>query len=106
MYGDFISTTPLQLNLIESNFISNDAIGEGGVLKLVNANASIFNSTFDSNSAGTEGGALYLSCEDQALLSCFYNISQTTFTNNSATLNGGAIKYDFYRPEVSLDTVF
>mmetsp|Transcript_10414 Transcript_10414/g.10443 ORF Transcript_10414/g.10443 Transcript_10414/m.10443 type:complete len:215 (-) Transcript_10414:1955-2599(-) len=106
MHKDSVFEEQVLLEVIESSFLGNDANVQGGVLSLVNTDAYIYNSTFADNRAGIEGGALFLSCEVSALRPCAYDISLSTFSNNSARDNGGAIKYDFYKPTLAPDNVF
>ncbi len=101
MYNDPASTSSILLTLIDSEFKDNSAVTIGGAIEIINTNVSIRGCLFENNQAGTQGGALYLSCEDSSKLICQYNISSTSFINNSAPENGGAIKYDFYAPNIS-----
>lgn len=48
---------------------------------------------------------MYLSCDDIINNVCTYNITNTTFLNNTANLNGGAYAFDFYKPNTT-DVVF
>mmetsp|Transcript_7339 Transcript_7339/g.6553 ORF Transcript_7339/g.6553 Transcript_7339/m.6553 type:complete len:146 (-) Transcript_7339:2854-3291(-) len=107
MYNDPASTNSILLELVDSEFKDNSAVTIGGAIEVINTNASIRGCLFENNEAGSQGGALYLSCEDTAKLICQYNVTSSTFINNRAPENGGAIKYDFYAPNISdPDNVF
>lgn len=72
-----------------------------------NVDVTIQRTTFLNNTA-VEGdaGALYLDCEDTHRLNCNYLISHTQFLNNSAKVNGGAIRYTYYKPNITLNNTF
>ena len=76
-YGGAISILGGNLNIIESNFISNLAVFEGGAIYSSWTNLSIAKSNFSDNSASKNAGALYF---DKGKLT----ISQSNFTNNKA----------------------
>lgn len=78
-----------------------------GAIYALNTNVQVTNCSFTNNSALTSsGGALYLDCGSATLYKCAYNISSTNFTQNSAELDGGAIKYTYYQPTISSDSNF
>lgn len=63
--------------------------------------------TFLNNSAYSgDAGALYLDCEDTVAMPCIYNIENTIMKDNTAMINGGAIKYSFYKPITSSNVTF
>ena len=70
----------------------------GGALNIQNSNSTMRNMTFDYNIAKT-GGAIHISCDTYGI--CQNIISDSTFSNNIAVKQGGAINYDFRRPELS-----
>ena len=77
--------------------IGNYQLKMGGALYLSNSNITISDSIFSSNKA-IEGGAIYYYCN--GLTKCTVSISNSSFLDNIATVDGGAIKYNFYRPEI------
>ena len=80
------------------NLVYND---HGGAVDTLDSNIEIDTSTF-SNNSWPIAGAVYLSCE--AGTTCTYSIVNNTFINNTATTNGGAILYDYYKPTFSGNT--
>jgi len=70
-------------------------------LFLSNSNASITNSYFFNNSA-ERGGAIFYSCAGEYKWTL--KISESEFRNNSASICGGAIHYETYRPILSNNT--
>jgi len=96
-----VKTIEFSNSIIDSisncSFINNgnENKSSGGALSLFNSEASIFNSTFNNNSA-VQGGAISLSCT--SLLKCKLMINETSFSNNSAKIKGGAIFYDYMFP--------
>lgn len=99
---------------VNCNFITNVAT-DGGAIYAIGNNVNIENCSFEDNHAEEYGGAI---CFDAATYStiknCSFNmngaetggslsilytkyitISDSTFTSNTATLEGGAISYDF-----------
>jgi predicted outer membrane repeat protein len=61
------------------------------------------NSSFINNTHPF-GGALYLTCPDFNEKECQFFISDSTFIANSASLKGGAIYYDTYKPFLTNNT--
>ena len=59
---------------------------------------TITNSTFSDNK-GDQIGCVSLLCALSK--NCVYSISDSTFSNNPATLKGGAIYYDSFRPTIT-----
>jgi len=75
---------------------------DGICVKGVNpVSLSIENSTFSDN-VGDQIGCLSLSCSVSK--NCSYSIVDSTFSNNSASLKGGAIYYDSFRPNITNST--
>ena len=70
----------------------------GGALNIQNSNSTMRNMTFENNIAQT-GGAIHISCDTYDI--CQNIISDSTFSNNFAVQQGGAISYDFRRPDIS-----
>ena len=77
-------------------FINNTSILGGGVYSK-NLKLRIENSTFSSNSA-IHGGAVYLESPDNK--NATFKIYNSSFDSNKASLQGGAIKWDHYRPQL------
>jgi predicted outer membrane repeat protein len=95
------------LRITGSRFANNVANDSAGVLMAVNTNVTVDSCTFENNTAlSKDGGALYLDCQDTISSSCSYNISNSIFKNNMAGVNGGAIKYTFYAPNISKNNTF
>ena len=73
----------------------------------LNTDVYVDYSTFANNSASTaDAGALYLDCESTAVYRCSYTISNSIFKNNTAAINGGAIKYTYYKPNSTINNSF
>ena len=74
---------------ISINDIGNVLIG-GGTL-------------FANNTASQSGGAVYFYCNNYGLNTtmCSLTISNASFINNSAGVEGGALKWNFYEPTMS-----
>lgn len=49
---------------------------------------------------------MLLDCTTDYTRTCVFNISNCTFDNNTAKLEGGAIKYTYYPPSIDQSTVF
>ena len=102
------------------SFVNNCVSGDGGAVSGVSVNVSIFESSFDNNTAGGSGGAVYavtdrwssrppssvaihrssfirnIANESGGALyvsGSMVSISQSTFTNNTATIGGGGVLY-------------
>ena len=80
-----------------SNSGSNSVLF-GGALSIENSNSKMRNITFEYNVAHT-GRAIHISCDVNDI--CQNIISDATFSNNISVKQGGAINYDFRRPELS-----
>lgn len=91
------SEVKMLANSIFMNWNSND-ISTGGAISLENSNIDINNVNFQSNSA-QKGGAILISCSTSA--NCNTSISNSLFSNNSASVQGGAISYDFLPPLIA-----
>jgi hypothetical protein len=76
----------------------NTATRYGGSISITDSDVSITNSTFNGNAA-TDGAAISFRCSSSIL--CDLDVSNSTFTNNSAATQGGAIYYNFIRPQMS-----
>ena len=96
-----IHFTQSSIDTLRNSKISNSgstSILYGGALKIENSNSTMTNMTFDNNVAQI-GGAIHISCDTYDI--CQNIISDSTFSNNIAVKQGGAINYDFRRPELS-----
>jgi hypothetical protein len=60
----------------------------------------------DNHALGGDAGVLYLNCEDSYSLGCNYKISNSVFANNTALINGGAIKFTYFKPEITVNNTF
>ena len=72
------------INITTSIFRKNSAVGSGGVFRIRNSTANMWNSSFVSNRTGTYGGVI-----DAQYFSTI-NISQTSYYGNVASV-GGAV---------------
>jgi hypothetical protein len=70
------------------------------VIYVENTDVYITNSSFNKNSVtNTEtgkGGVLYIQCDVQNTTVCITNLVDSNFTNNSAPLEGGVVKYNLF----------
>ncbi|CAG9312604.1 unnamed protein product [Blepharisma stoltei] len=97
-----------QITIYSSVFKLNVA-RNGGAIWTNNINLQILSSIFIENKAEAllannsqniedgVGGALKISCKDSMFL-CNFNITSNSFSNNSATYNGGAVSWDDSKP--------
>lgn len=88
-----------------SNLTNNggESLLLAGAIKIIDSLVNMINNTFNSNTAVT-GGAIYFTCSSLTL--CGLTISDTVFENNQATEKGGAIYYDYLRPDLQSSIVF
>ena len=70
---------------------------QGGALLIENSNSIMQNISFMSNTAQS-GGAVNIDCDTYDI--CQNIISNSTFSNNTAAEQGGAIFYNYRRPEM------
>jgi hypothetical protein len=65
-------------------------------------NAQIEKTSFLDNSAFRTGGALQFFCDNfgKDFYKCSLRIADTIFSRNSALIEGGAIKWNFYEPQM------
>lgn len=89
------------ITLLGSTFKNLKYTEQGGAIDTLNSNVNISCSVFENNFAPIAGG-IALRCEEGT--TCSYSITGSTFTNNTATTDGGAIYYDFYKPTMSDNT--
>jgi predicted outer membrane repeat protein len=84
--------------LMDSSFTHNGNTDVfGGVLNILNSDITISNSTFRLNTAEI-GGAIYFDWTSLELWNL--RISNATFASNTASSKGGAIYYNFKRPQL------
>ena len=98
VYVDSSSIDKVQNSIFTNNWISNNqtfALDKGGGIYFTNSNFSIDSSTFYNNYA-KYGGAIYISWDLQER--CLTSISNWNFSNNLASISGGGIMYNLYRP--------
>ncbi|CAI2360923.1 unnamed protein product [Moneuplotes crassus] len=98
----FIFVNSQVIKLANAEFSENYSNSSGGVISMTNSKLKIENTTFAHNSA-TEGGAIMFECTH--INSCQLEVSKSRFENNSATVQGGAISYNYNPPEIK-DTQF
>lgn len=80
------------LTVTDSNFSNNTARNFGGAIANVKGKAQILNSSFISNKAGVVDGVQNSGAQGGAIVNAStMSISQSNFTNNSASDMGGAI---------------
>ena len=87
--------------LLQSTFKNLKYTDQGGAVDTLNSNIVVNASTFMNNFCPV-AGAIALRWEDGN--TCTYSVVNSIFTNNSATTNGGAILYDFFKPTLSGNT--
>ena len=97
-YGGAILSSTNKKNIVEisnSIFSNNIAIwGQGGAVKIENAQTKVSNSIFISNAVKeNSGGALYLSSSSGV-------IENSTFSKNSASYGGGALSFWFSNVDI------
>ena len=85
-----------EFEVSDCEFTNNTSLYGGG-LYAFGVPVKIENSTFSSNSA-KEGGAVYL--ESSFNENGKFKIYNSSFNSNKASLQGGAIKWDHYRPQL------
>ena len=81
----------------------NGNIPLGGAMQISDSSITMKNSTFTENTA-ISGGAIYFTCSSMALWAL--NINDTKFESNVALIKGGAIYYDYGRPEFVSSIIF
>lgn len=87
--------------------MNNVATDQAGVVYALNTDVTVASSVFVGNQALTsDAGVLYLDCQDTVSYTCNYTIQNSVFTNNSAFVNGGAIKFTYYKPDITLNNTF
>lgn len=73
----------------------------------MNTNTTIDGCLFEGNRAlMKDAGAVILDCQDTSTSKCSYTVRNSVFRNNTAKMNGGAIKYTYYAPEISVNNTF
>ena len=70
----------------------------GGAIHFENSNSTMINLTFEYNTAH-KGGAMHISCDTYEI--CQNVINDSLFYKNVGVQQGGAINYNFRRPELS-----
>ena len=81
--------------------LGSKTIQRGGAIYSLSSNITLQNSNLASNTAIVGGGI----CIDCVSGDYWYsNISNTTFLNNTATESGGALNYNYKRPELKNNT--
>ena len=100
----------IDIEITESKFINNQAIRNGGIIKMVGGNINIIDSQFELNRAGESGGILQTEYGNINIMTKSYFISNSAklggalhnshatvtlqdiqFLNNSATIDGGVV---------------
>ena len=79
------------------SYVGSSHVKQGGALYLEDTHININNVKFENNKAES-GGAIFMGCN--AYDSCSSNIEHSKFTNNTAIEQGGAIYYNFKRPNL------
>ncbi|TNV88029.1 hypothetical protein FGO68_gene8850 [Halteria grandinella] len=100
-YTEDIQTDPVLIS--DSIFANCSSLSNGGALTLIDAKNSIIERTlFERNTAELSGGALFYGCNSTLELAfpCSLNISDSQFTHNLAGQEGGAIKWNYYEPQL------
>ena len=95
-----LSDNSIISSITNSRFDSNGNTSQtqGGAIRMVNSQISIQNTTFVNNTA-INGGAISFECSD--MLNWALTVSNINFTTNYAVSKGGAIYYNFARPNLN-----
>ena len=94
-----ISMTQTNLSIRDSNFTQcGGEILYGGAIDLTDSVMSVRNSEFATNLAQS-GAAISLRCSN--ISACKIDIMNSSFENNQASIQGGAIYYNFVRPSLT-----
>jgi len=90
---------------MNSNFSQNGGVTSfvGGAIKIYDSSVSMSNNLFTNNTA-VSGGAVYFTCTSTTLWSL--SIQETEFKENTAVKKGGALFYDYRRPEFGHSILF
>jgi predicted outer membrane repeat protein len=89
------------ITLTDNTFQNLHYTDLGGAIDTLNSQVTITGGTFKNNTA-PKGGAVAFRCEEGN--TCAYNVSGVTFIENTATTDGGAMYYDFFKPATSGNT--
>ena len=89
------SNSVLSISSSVFEHIGNSDIIYGGAIQLLNSNTTINGSNFNHCTA-KQGGWIALLCDKEVV--CSHNIKNSYFNENRATIKGGAIYFDLYRP--------
>ncbi|CDW85403.1 UNKNOWN [Stylonychia lemnae] len=105
--NDATSTSKTLLNITDSYFKNNTATSSAGVIYSLNVDINVNNTIFDNNTAlEQDAGALYLECEDAIYDLCTYSIQNSVFQKNTASVNGGAMKFTYFKPNITNNNTF
>ncbi|KAJ3008602.1 hypothetical protein HKX48_008439 [Thoreauomyces humboldtii] len=77
-----------QFSFNSSTFMKNWTPGDGSIMSDCDGTATFGACTFNSNGAGGQGGVIHT---DVGIKGCFLSIVDSTFTNNTAAIAGGAL---------------
>ena len=94
----------MSYKITNCTFSSSRSLTNGGAIALSNMpNVEISSTTIFNNSAKVNGGAIFFYCDNFGLNYevCSLKIKNTTFKGNRADQEGGAIKWNFYEPQMS-----
>lgn len=104
---DATSVVRKNLTITECVITDNKAEDSAGAIYSKNTNVYIDKTQLLRNIAKTgDAGALYLDCEDTAVTKCDYLIQNSHFINNTAKVNGGALKFTYFRPNITVNNTF
>ena len=89
------SNSVLSISSSVFEHIGNSDIIHGGAIQLLNSNITINGSIF-SHCTAKQGGWIALLCDKEVV--CSHSIQNSYFYKSRATIKGGAIYFDLYRP--------
>ena len=89
----------------KSRFIKNISDKSGGAFTVLNMDLVVEDSVFSKNFAQEDGGAFYL--KTPLCTTCGFSFTgNTVVEGNDAKINGGAMVWEDYKPDISDDVVF
>jgi CSLREA domain-containing protein len=92
------AVTGYTFDVSQTQFAQNNADDEGGAIWIdtpQDTNATVDSSNFNANTAGTMGGAAYLESSGSTGAEPVLQFSNSTMSQNSAGIGGGAVAFDF-----------
>lgn len=95
----FGESTIGNVKITNCEFFNNTSTGSGGAIQVENMGLVMKNTKVDTNSADVDGGGLYIITP--ICKTCVFNITGTSrITNNKCKNEGGAMKWEDYKPNI------